>query len=399
MNWKTTRALSAALLMGTAALVMTGLVPQQPAYAATTENKALVDTISGMNADAKAGRYADALAKAKAADAMPGKPAGMAQTIHKAIVAYAIQAKDYASALAQIDKMVAANEGDKNANLKQALSVSIQMKNKQKTAEYQEQLGNNLDPETRLYIAGTMADAGQYREALVEAAPLLQANPPLEKALQFKQAINGKMNDIPGRRDALEQLTMYYPKPDYWHDLLQLARNEKGLNDEMGLDVTRLRLLVGDLKTDTDYQEMAQLALVAEYPNEAKAILDKANAAKLLNGERAARLIKMTNDRVTANAAAMTDLQKRAAADPNASVKLGLVYWTYGKHKEAEEAIRAGMKGKLADPDMAKVALGQALLSQGKKAEAIAAFNSVPKNSKASSVARLWSIYSRNAKV
>jgi TolA-binding protein len=41
------------------------------------------------------------------------------------------------------------------------------------------------------------------------------------------------------------------------------------------------------------------------------------------------------------------------------------------------------------------VALGHALLAQGKKQEAVAAFDSVAKNSKEAPIARLWSIYAR----
>jgi predicted Zn-dependent protease len=100
---------------------------------------------------------------------------------------------------------------------------------------------------------------------------------------------------------------------------------------------------------------------------------------------------------VSQDTAKLTELQKKAAVDPNAAVKLGIVYWTYGKYKDAEEAVRSGMKGKLADPDGAKVALGHALLGEGKKADAVAAFNSVPKNSKEAPIARLWSIYARRA--
>jgi hypothetical protein len=205
------------------------------------------------------------------------------------------------------------------------------------------------------------------------------------------------MNDAANRRAALEQLVANYPKPQYWHDLLQLARNERGLSDEQGLDIYRLRMAVGDLKTEADYQEMAQLALVAGYPGEAKAILDAAAKAKMLSGERADRLVKMTNDRVGADVANQTELQAKAAADANASVKLGLIYWTYGKNMEAEDAIRAGMKGKLADPEAAKQALGHVLLTSGKKPEAITAFNSVAKaNAKQANVSRLWAIYARN---
>jgi hypothetical protein len=205
------------------------------------------------------------------------------------------------------------------------------------------------------------------------------------------------MNDSVNRRNMLEQLVLYYGKPQYWHDLLQLARNEKGLSDEQQLDIVRLRLLVGDMKAPADYIEGAQAALVAEYPNDAKTILDKGNSTKILNvtDERVGRLVKMTNDRVAADAANQTQLAQKAASDPNASVKLGLIYWTYAKHKEGETAVRAGMKGKLTDPEGAKVALGHTLLSQGNKPDAVNAFNSVARTSKWASVARLWSIYAR----
>jgi tetratricopeptide (TPR) repeat protein len=399
MNWKTTCAFSSALLMGTAIVAASGLT-SAPAYAApaiTIENKdkALADAINGAQADAKAGRYADALTKAKAADALPGKPAALVPQIHQMIVAYAIQAKDYAAALAQIDKMIAANEGNKAQNLKQALSVSIQMNSKAKMNEYAAQLGSNLDPETRLFIAGSMMNAGQYKEALAEAEPLLQSGQPSEAVLKFEQAVYFKMNDPVGRRAMLEQLVTYYPKAEYWHDLLQLARNEKGLNDEQTMEIYRLRLAVGDMKSYDDYQEMAQQALITRYPAEAKAVMDKAAAAKLVTGERAARLVKTINDTIAQDAAVQADLQKKAATDPNSGIKLGLIYWTYGKNNEAEAAIRKAMSGKLSDPDWAKVALGHVLFSEGKKADAVAAFNSVAKNSKEASIARLWSIYAR----
>lgn len=401
MSWKTARALSTALMFGAAAIGTAGLISSHPASAApavTTENKALADAIKGAQDDYKAGRFAEALAKAKEADAIrEGKPAALNPIIHGMIVTYAISAKDYATALAQVDKNIAANEGNKNENLKQALSISVLMKNNAKVQEYAGLLGSNLDNDTRLYIASQMANAGQLKEALAYAAPALQVATPSEAALQFQQATYFKMNDAVGRRTALEQLVANYPKPQYWHDLLQFARNEKGLNDEQTMDIYRLRLAVGDLKTDADFQEMAQQALIAGYPAEAKAVLDKGTTSKVLqSSERVTRLLKMTTDRVAADASVQSDLQKKAATDPNSSVKLGLIYWSVGKNKEAEDAIRAGIKsGKLTDPEGAKVALGHALFAQGKKQDALSAFDSVAKNSKEASIARLWSIYAR----
>src|SRR5712671_100383 len=176
MNSKITRTLSAAFLMSAAVLVASGLSSFTPAYAAAApaiklpaDNKPLADAVVGAQADFKAGRFAEALTKAKAADGMSGKPPELTRIIHGMIISYAISAKDYPTALAQIDKNIAANEGNKTENLTQALSVANMMNNKAKMAEYAAQLGNSLDPDTRLYMAGEMMKAGQFKEALAQA--------------------------------------------------------------------------------------------------------------------------------------------------------------------------------------------------------------------------------------
>ena len=107
--------------------------------------------------------------------------------------------------------------------------------------------------------------------------------------------------------------------------------------------------------------------------------------------------MQTVNRAVAADAAAQADLQKKAATDPGTAVKLGLMYWSSGKDKEAEDAIRRAIAGKPADPDGAKVALGHVLLTEGKRQDAVAAFSSVPRTSKEANVARLWAIFARRS--
>jgi len=399
MIWKTTRAITAALALGVATAALSTWIAPAPAMAAAinTKNEALVKAINDAQSAAKAQNWTIALQKAKEADAIrDDKPAALNPIIHEMIVSYAINARDFATAMAQLDKNIATGEGNKLQNLKQALGVAITAKNKEKTDQYAKELGSNLDNETRLFIASQMMNAGQLKESLEYAKPALEGNAS-EAALKFEQAVYFKMNDLKGRRTALEQLVASYPKLEYWHDLLQLARNEKGLNDDQLMDIYRLRNAVGDLKSAEDYTDMAQEALVAGYPSEAKQVLDKANAAKLLSGDRSARLVKMVTDRASQDPATAADLQKKVTADPNNGVKLGLLYWSSGKNQEAESVIRAAIAtNKLADADGAKVALGHVLLSEGKTQDAVTAFNSVGRNSKEANIARLWAIYARH---
>ncbi len=393
----TTRAISTAFALGVAAAALS--VASASAAGLQTKNEALVKAITDMNNAAKAQNWTEALAKAKEADAIKDdKPAALNAPIHAMIISAAIQAHDYSAALAQLDKEIASGEGNKAQNLKQALAVAISAKNKEKTDQYAKELGGNLDNETRLFIASNMLQSGQAKEALDYAKPALESNP-TEAALKFEEAVYFKMNNLAGRRTALEQLVTSYPRLEYWHDLLQLARNDKGLSDDQTMDIYRLRLAVGDLKTDADFQEMAQEALVAGYATEAKSVLDKAAAAKVLSGERDQRLVKMATDRAAQDGAAIADLQKRAGTDPNAAVKLGLMYWTTGKNTEAEDVLRKAIASGKVDADAAKVALGHVLLSEGKGGDAATTFASVAKNGKEANIARLWAIYARHPEV
>ena len=401
MYWNTARALCTAIAIGFSAFVAASLVPGDQARAGAApqfkiENKALADAVNAAQQAAKAGNFAEAIAKAKEADAFQGKPPQLGPLLHQQIIAWAQQSKNYNEALAMIDKMLASKEGKRDDLLAQGWSISTQAGNTQKRDVYTQQLGTNLTPEARLAMASEMAKSKQYKQAIDWVQPLLEpGKQPREDVLKFVQANYFALNDANGRRNALEQLVLYYGKAEYWKDLLQLARNEKGLNDEQLMDIAKLRAAVGDLKTLEDYQDAAQQALVANYPGEAKLILDKAAAAKVLAGERAGRLTKMTNDNIAKDTAAMAELQAKAQTDPNAALRLSRTQASYGKFAEAEATVRAAAKVKGVDIEGAKVQLGHTLLDQGKRPEAGTAYNSVVRTNKWYSVARLWSLFSR----
>ena len=401
MYWNTARALCTAIAIGFSAFVAASLVPGNEARAGAApsfkiENKALAAGVNAAHAAGKAGNYAEAIAKAKEADAFQGKPPQLGPLLHQQIVAWAQQSKNYNEALAMIDKMIASKEGNRDELLAQGWSIATAANNAAKRDVYTQQLGTNLTPQARLAMASEMAKSKQYKQAIDWVQPLLEpGKQPREDVLKFIQANYFALNDANGRRNALEQLVLYYGKAEYWKDLLQLSRNEKGLTDEQRMDIAKLRAAVGDLKTQDDYQDAAQQALVANYPSEAKLILDKANAAKVLTGERAGRLLKMTNDNTAKEAAEIAALQAKAQTDPNAALRLSRVEVSTGKFAEAEATVRAAAKVKGVDIEGAKVQLGHALLAQGKRPEAGNAYNSVTRTNKWYSVARLWSLFAR----
>jgi len=394
MIFKTTRALSLGFFLGTASVFGLALAASTPALAQKITNPAIGKPLQEAQALASAGNFKGALAKAREADAVGGKSGAEAAAINQLIAYYAVQAGDSATALATFDKMIASGQGNRQENLKNAMSMALKMGNTQRAVGYANQMGGG----DQTLIAQAYYQAGNFKEAIRLLRPGAEKGTASATALEALRASYYKLGDSNGQQFALEQLAARFPKPEYWRELARVVQREKGLPDAGLLEVYRLRYAVGDLKTADEYSEMAQVAIQMGFPGEAKSVLDKAQAQKLLSGERATRLINMTNGLVAKDAAVVATLQQQAAnpADGNADVKLAEIMWSYGKFKEAEGMVRKGIKeGKLTNPDHAKIILGHALLSQGNRGEALAAFNSVPRASKMGSVARLWSLYAR----
>lgn len=125
-------------------------------------------------------------------------------------------------------------------------------------------LGNDCNSVSKM-----LAGAGEERRAS-------------EEELQILANCYLRMKDNAGYVGAIEKLVIQYPKKEYWTDLLSRVQKKPGFSDRLMLDVYRLRLATGNLKDTNDYLEMAQLALQAGVPAEAKIIVDKGYETKAL---------------------------------------------------------------------------------------------------------------------
>lgn len=386
---------AATLVLGSILLAGAAFLATEPAAAAALKitDKAVGEPLQAAQKAHDARDLRDALDNLRKAEAA-SKDRATTTVIHQLMLAWALEGNDNATATSTVDKMIAAGEGDRAKNLTTAMALALKSKNTAKAQDYAKQLGGN----SAIYIAQAYFQGGDYRQALAVAKPLAGSGTPSQDLLQLLAATYGKLNDEAGRRATQEQLVLHYPKPEYWHDLIRMAHNQKGLTDDQDYELYRLRLATGDMKTADDYSEMAQIGVQLGYPAEAKAVLDKAASLKLLSGPRAQRLIDFVNKQLMTDDAALPKLAQQAAADMtgNTYAKLGGAYYTRAKYKEAEDAFRqALMKGGLKDADMTKIQLGHALSAQGKKQDAAGQFNAVPRSSKDYSVARLWWIYAQ----
>ena len=130
-------------------------------------------------------------------------------------------------------------------------------------------------------------------------------------------------------------------------------------------------------------------------------MIEKAQAAKILNDDRTNKLLALAKTQAAADAANQAKNLAAAKAAPkgDALVKIGEDQWGQGKAKDAIATIQAGMAKPLDDKNNAQIRLGMAYLSAGQKADAQKAFDAVKGRGhadKSAMVAHLWSLYARH---
>jgi hypothetical protein len=223
-----------------------------------------------------------------------------------------------------------------------------------------------------------------------------------EEELQMLANCYDRQHDTAGYVGAIEKLVVSYPKKSYWNDLLARVQKKPGFSDRLGVNVYRLRFATGNLASTNDYLEMAQLALQAGVPAEAKVIVDKGYEVKALGqGPEAARHQRL-RDLVMRDLAESQKNRARdeqaalAAKDGNDLVKVGLNYVYEGKAEKGLALIEQGIKkGGLKRPEDAKLRLGEAQLYAGQKAKGVQTLKTVQGSDGTADIARLWILNAR----
>jgi tetratricopeptide (TPR) repeat protein len=228
---------------------------------------------------------------------------------------------------------------------------------------------------------------------------------PKENWLQLVMSSHFKSDNKDGIAEALKKLVRYYPKAEYWENILDIYRR-KDTSDRIQLGYYRLMNDVGVLKEAGDVVEMAQLAIDAGVPGEAREVVEKGvqsgtlKSAEKTEQGRYDRLLTGAKKQATADEASLPQLAKDAEKAPQgqADVALGHAYLSYGKYDEAIQAFERGLKkGGVTDVDETQISLGIAYLKKGQKEQARQAFQTVKDGSKWSDLADLWVIRTQAA--
>jgi len=317
-----------------------------------------------------------------------------------------MQLRDYAGVAKVYENMLAANQvpadqvGSRTITLAELyLSLGDYSKG---IDTYERYLKNN--PATNDVTLGLMQayfkkgdykNSAEYAQKLIKQAE--QAKKPVDKNwLQILGYSYSKLGNNAAYADVLSKLLELYPSPEYWNDMLKIARNEVNFSDREKVEYYRLKKAVGAMSAE-EYNDMAELALSILDSGDAKAALEAGISAGVIpNTERTTRLLNRAKSEAAQDLATLDATAKEAATKPNGEplAKIGAAYLGHGLNDKAVAAIQSAItKGGLKAVDESYVRLGVANLNLGKKAEAIKAFQSVSSKSNLSRVAQLWIMF------
>ena len=355
----------------------------------------------------KAKKYSEALAKLREADAVPNRNASENFLIEQMRASAALSGGDNGQAIKAIQSLM--NSGRLSESLQAQYAASLaslyyREKDYKDAAQWAGRAlrSNPSDGAMRslqiqsYYLAGDLA--GASREALedVQAAEKAGRTPP-EDRLQLLANIASKTGDRAAYVAGIERLVAYYPKKEYWVDLLRRLEAKPGFSNRLALDLYRLRAATKTLDSPNEVVEMAQLALQQKQAGEAKKLLDDAFASGLLGkgaeAERQKRLLALASERAAEAPAQLKQAEAEAVASADGSdlVNIGFAYTGLGQFEKGIALMQQGIaKGKLKRADEANLHLGIAYLRAGQKAKAREAFKSVSGADGASDLARLW---------
>jgi tetratricopeptide (TPR) repeat protein len=367
----------------------------------------------------KAQKGREALAKVAEADAVAGKTPFETYLVERVRASAALAANDVPAAIRALEAVIASGRltPPEQLQMVQALgSAYYSQKDYARaiewTARYFKEGGN--DPRSRQMLIQAYYQRGDYANAAQELlADLHEAEragtPPPEERLRLLANSYLKMDDSTRYRFALEKLVTYYPKKEYWAELIQRTQRSPTFADRFALDILRLRLPTGNVEGAEDYLELAQSALQAGYPAEAKKALDKGYETGALgtgpNADRHRRMRDMVEKQLAEDRRSLegNDLEVAAESQKDgglALVNLGFAYVVNGQYDRGLALMERGMSkgtGAIANRKAqdSRLHLGIAYLMAGRKDKALEAFKSISGTHGAADLGRLWAIHAR----
>jgi tetratricopeptide (TPR) repeat protein len=418
MNSKTK--LVATLVLGVAVIGATSLTSAVAADK-KDENKVSKDLAKPLKAaqdalQAKPPKLQEAVAKLKEAEANPKKTPYDEHIINALAGSAYARLNDYPDAEKAFEAQV--NDGfteqsDLPRIVKATAQINYQLKNYDKAIEYGNKAikGGFADEEINIIVGQSYYLKSDWKGTIGFFKPIVDADikagrTPKDQSLQLLMSACVKLEDAECTTKALEKLVAYYPKPDYWKDLLYTLQQDRSQtqSEKNTLQLYRLMSEVDVLSRADDYTEMAQLAMEQGSPGEAQHILEKGFSKGVFSDQRTKdknqRLLDAARKAAVADQATLPKIETDAKNAPTGDkdVGVGLAYLGYDQYDKASDLLSQGLsKGGVKSDAEAHLLLGIAQLKAGHKDEAVKSFRAVKGDPTLERLANLWSLHAKQA--
>lgn len=361
----------------------------------------------------KAGKHKEALAKLRDAEAVANRTPGENFAIEGLRFSAAMGASDADTMARSFDVLKAKLGGPQQLQYMEAIAGTyLRANNAPKALEWANKYfaAGGSSPSVKQMQQQAQFKSGDMTAVLKDTLAEIQADEkagraPTQDKLNILLYAAQKKGDAAIESYAVERLLNHYPRKELWAQVLGGLQGKKGFAARFALDVYRLQLATGNLRTADDYMEMAQLAAQAGYPDEGKKVVEQGLAANILGqgaeGARHKRLldlmVKKSNEAKAGAAAA-----EKAATDSKTGdelVKLGLSRVFAGDKAGGLKLVDAGIaKDNFTRADDTRFYQGLALYTAGETSKAQAAWRAVKGADGSGELARLWQVQSRSAK-
>ena len=416
--------LVSALALGVAVVGVTSIVlPASPAVAADKdkkeENKVSRDLAKPLKAaqDAmNAKKYDEAITHLKEAEGNSKKTPYDEHVINQLSGVTYARMNNYPEAekafAAQVDDGFT-DQADLPHIVKAVAQLNYQLKQYDRAIDYGNRAvkGGYADDDINIivgqsyYLKGDWKGTLKFEEGLVDS-DVKAGRTPKDQSLQLVLSACVKLEDNDCTNRALEKLVTYYPKPEYWKQLLYSMAQDKAVNssERTTLQLYRLMAEVDVLQRPDDYTEMAQLAIEQGSPGEAEHVLQKGFDKGVFSDPRIKdknqRLLDSAKKTAAADEASLpkTEQEAKSAATGDKAVGVGFAYMGYQQYDKATDMLSAGLsKGGVKNEPEARLLLGIAQLKAGHKDDAAKSFQAVKGDPALERLANLWSLHAKQA--
>jgi tetratricopeptide (TPR) repeat protein len=399
--------ISLMLAVGVVAIAAPAVAKEDKAKAAAAApagkpSKGAVKTLVEIQKLAETKDWAGVKAKIAEADVLPGRNSYDEYFINQFRYNAGTELKDNAMIIAGLEGMfksefVAADQKPKI--LRNLLGLADQAKDTVKARAYADQYLQLVpdDVNVQTYLAEQMMKAKDYAGADARLVQIIKtaeaAGKPPEEYVYTRLAGARQLSKSPLFSESLLMLVKNYPTPRNWNFLLEDFQGRSGLTGRAGLDLYRLMHVTGALSTTSAALEAAQTALDSGVPGDAKAILEKAQAAGLLESRKtdAAALLKEAKTTIASEEAPAK--QEAAATTAERLGAVGQLYLSLANYPKATEIFSKALAKGVRNKPETTLRLGISQLMGGDTAAAKTTWAGLGSDPKLAELSRLWALY------